>query len=73
MYSEPVVTIPPLRALVKIGVMAAITAFVGWDRIASHSRQPPLDGRGLHLHCRHLHHAFFWTHRVAVAYIGVAS
>ncbi len=73
MYSEPVVTIPPLRALVKIGVMAAITAFVGWGSHRLALAPTPLSMVAvctfIAVICTTL---FFWTHRVAVAFIGVA-
>ena len=73
MYSEPVVTIPPLRALVKIGAMAAITALAGWGSHQLGLAPTPLPIVAvctfIAVICTTL---FFWTHRVAVAFIGVA-
>ncbi|MDD2459718.1 MAG: SLC13 family permease [Kiritimatiellia bacterium] len=73
MYSEPVVIIPPLRAVAKIGVMAAITALVGWGShrlgLAPTSLSMVAVCTFIAVICTTL---FFWTHRVAVAFIGVA-
>jgi len=73
MYSEPVVIIPPLRAVAKIGVMAAITALVGWGShrlgLAPTSLAMVAVCTFIAVICTTL---FFWTHRVAVAFIGVA-
>lgn len=73
MYSEPVVTIPPLRALAKIGIMAAIVAFAGWGShkigLAPNDLSVVAVCTFITVICTTL---FFWTHRVAVAFIGVA-
>jgi Na+/H+ antiporter NhaD/arsenite permease-like protein len=73
MYSEPVVVIPPLRALAKIGAMVAITALAGWGSRAIGLAPTLLSIVAvctfIAVICTTL---FFWTHRVAVAFIGVA-
>ena len=73
MYSEPVVTPPPLQTFLKIGVMALITAAAGW--LAHHAGIAPTALSTvavctfISVICTTL---FFWTHRVAVAFLGVS-
>jgi len=73
MYSEPVVKIPPLRAIGKCLFMAAITALAGWGAqrlgLAPHKLAVVAVCTFVAVICTTL---FFWTHRVAVAFIGVA-
>ena len=73
MYSEPVVATPPLRALIKVGFMAAIIAFVGWGAHRIGLAPTPLAVIAVctfvTVICTTL---LFWTHRVAVAFLGVA-
>ncbi len=73
MYSEPVVKTSPLHALIKIGFMAGITAFLGWGahRAGLAPQVPSVVAvcTFVAVICTTL---FFWTHRVAVAFIGVA-
>jgi Na+/H+ antiporter NhaD/arsenite permease-like protein len=73
MHSEPVVNIPPLRALAKLGTMAAIIALAGWgaNRLGLAPTALPVVAvcTFIAVICTTL---FFWTHRVAVAFIGVA-
>ncbi|HOE60827.1 MAG TPA: SLC13 family permease [Kiritimatiellia bacterium] len=73
MYSEPVVTLPAPRILIKIGFMAAITALAGWGAHLIGLAPQPLAVVAVctfvSVICTTL---FFWTHRVAVAFLGVA-
>ena len=73
MYREPFVQIPPFRALVKIGLMAGITALLGWGAhcigLAPHTHSVVAVCTFVAVICTTL---FFWTHRVAVAFLGVA-
>ena len=65
MYSEPVVATPPLRALIKVGFMAAIIAFVGWGAHRIGLAPTPLAVIAVctfvTVICTTL---LFWTHRV---------
>lgn len=73
MYSEPVVTVSPLQVLLKIAIMAGITAAVGWfaHRVGIAPGTLPVVAvcTFVGVICTTL---FFWTHRVAVAFLGVA-
>lgn len=73
MYSEPVVTLPTLRALSKLGAMFLITALIGWGTHKIGLAPQPLAVVAtctfIAVICTTL---FFWTHRVAVALLGVA-
>jgi Na+/H+ antiporter NhaD/arsenite permease-like protein len=73
MYSEPVVKTAPLRALRKIGFMIGITALAGWcahlTGLAPHALALVSVCTFVAVICTTL---FFWTHRVAVAFLGVA-
>lgn len=73
MHSEPVVLASPIQTIVKISIMAAITAFVGWGAhvlgIAPHTLSVIAVCTFIAVICTTL---FFWTHRVAVAFLGVA-
>ena len=74
MYSEPVVKTPPLRALGKIAFMAGITALASWCAyqlgIAPTLRAGIAVCTFTVVICTTL---FFPTHRVAVAFLGVAA
>ena len=73
MYSEPVEKTAPLRALGKIAFMAGITALAGWCAnyigIAPTSLSVVAVCTFVTVICTTL---FFWTHRVAVAFLGVS-
>jgi Na+/H+ antiporter NhaD/arsenite permease-like protein len=73
MYSEPVVIIPPFQTLLKVGLMAGITALAGW---VAHRTGIAPDTLPLVAVCTFASvictTLFFWTHRVAVAFLGVA-
>lgn len=73
MYSEPVVTPPPLQTLFKIGMMALLTAAAGClarrAGIAPTALSLVAVCTFIGVICTTL---FFWTHRVAVAFLGVA-
>ncbi len=73
MYSEPVVKTSPLHALGKLGFMAGITALMGWSAyhfgLAPHALSVVAVCTFVAVICTTL---FFWTHRVAVAFLGVA-
>jgi Na+/H+ antiporter NhaD/arsenite permease-like protein len=73
MYSEPVVTISPVQTCLKIGLMAGITALLGWfaNRVGIAPGPLPVVAvcTFVGVICTTL---FFWTHRVAVAFLGVA-
>ena len=74
MYSEQVVKTPPLRALGKLAFMAIITALAGWCAyqagIAPTPRAIVAVLTFTVVICTTL---FFPTHRVAVAFLGVAT
>jgi Na+/H+ antiporter NhaD/arsenite permease-like protein len=73
MYSEPVVTIPPFQTFLKVGFMASLTALAGWVAHRVGIAPTPLSLVAVctfvGVICTTL---FFWTHRVAVAFLGVS-
>ncbi len=73
MYSEPVVTPSPLQTLLKLGLMAGVTALAGWlahrAGIAPDTLPVVSVCTFVWVICTTL---FFWTHRVAMAFLGVA-
>jgi Na+/H+ antiporter NhaD/arsenite permease-like protein len=73
MYREPVEKTSSLCALGKIGFMAGITALLGWGAsysgLAPHTLSIVAVCTFVAVICTTL---FFWTHRVAVAFLGVA-
>lgn len=73
MYSEPVIQTPPLKAMVKAFVMVGIIGFLCECAQRSGIAPTPLArvalGTFLTVICTTL---FFWTHRVAVAFLAVA-
>ena len=73
MYSEPIVKTSPLHAIGKIGFMAGITALAGWGSqrlgLAPNTLGVVAVCTFVAVICTTL---FFWTHRVAVAFLGVA-
>ena len=73
MYSEPVVQTPPLRALVKIGFIAGVSALAGKCAYHLGIAPTPLSVLAVctfaSVLCTTL---FFSTHRVAVAFLGVS-
>lgn len=73
MHSEPVVKATLLQIVVKAGVMAAVTALAGWvaarTGIATDTLPRVAVCTFVCVICTSL---FFWTHRVAVAILGVS-
>jgi len=73
MHSEPVVSISPIQILSKISAMFAITALAGWGAWAAGLAPGLLPVVAvctfIGVICTTL---FFWTHRVAIAFLGVA-
>lgn len=72
MHSEPVVITPLRKTLGKISMMLCITALCGWGAnragIAPHTQSVVAVSTFIAVICTTL---FFWTHRVAAAFIGV--
>ena len=73
MYSEPVITTPPLKTIGKVCFMACIIAFAAWGAqhlgIAKTQLAETAVCTFVAVICTTL---FFSTHRVAVAFLGVA-
>ena len=73
MYSEPVVQTPPYKTIGKACFMALISALAGWSAqrigIAPTHLSVIAVCTFVAVICTTL---FFWTHRVAVAFLGVA-
>jgi Na+/H+ antiporter NhaD/arsenite permease-like protein len=73
MYREPVAQATSLQTVIKLCFMAGITAFAGWSAQHLGIAPTPLSGVAVSTFaaviCTTL---FFWTHRVAVAFLGVA-
>lgn len=73
MYSEPITPTTTLQTVVKLCFMAGITALVGWSAQHLGIAPTPLSEVAvctfMVVICTTL---FFWTHRVAVAFLAVA-
>ncbi len=73
MHSEPVVKTSPIQIFSKVSAMFAITALAGWGAWATGLAPDLLPVVAvctfIGVICTTL---FFWTHRVAIAFLGVA-
>ena len=73
MYSEPVVQFPPLKTLIKAFFMVYISALAGWGAQRIGIAPTQLSVVAVCTFVAVISTTlFFWTHRVAVAFLGVA-
>ena len=73
MYSEPVVQFPPLKTLIKAFFMVYLSALAGWGAQRIGIAPTQLSVIAVCTFVAVISTTlFFWTHRVAVAFLGVA-